>query len=1277
MSLLLVLVAHDGRTLQLDVAGSTRVETVQAALVTATGIALADQIVMCAGARLDPSKQLAAYKLPVADPAAAEDLPVFLYHKAFLRPGAEPPPAEPLPLQDVEVPGLATVGLRHPLAAAHSPLIRALPDYEAQFTQQLAEARAHWEASQARLHRCRQLMSEQEVQARAADAARANVESHYTYIAAMYGGFVDRYVAQHRHHAGLLAQFGALTAAMASVELPPQLAAPGWRVLADLQPNRSRLGEWHESCSRSHEQFAQKVSELEGAFQALRCEVEGLFLQAPSVDLDALGQALQESEALIDEQGSIVQVLAKDLATVRQLVEDVVAQLGASAGGASLAGAAVHDAARRRAAMTRDVLRQLQGIAAQQSRIRDMKHRLAVFGEVLGRQAAALGELQAAARLPAAYRLALAECARRAAWQEMFAAQAARLAEHCGRITAKEAGKREAVRRQLERHLPSELLARAGLLAEPPHCSVSVPPCDALLLPVTPAELARLPAVIQQAADAAAAAERQQQQQQQQQQAGGGAGPAPVAASAGAGAEAGRLARTRSGSGDGGAAASGSPTPPRRAAGGGADGAPPLTAAAGAGAASVAASGWLSRPGEAAAAAGGLGGGADLASNLALENARLRAELAAMLAHAAASELGEGGGGAPLGGGPSQLAASHLAAGAGAVASISLAASAAGAAVPGVPASVAAPLPSVAAALAGLERASAEGEAAAAARRALALEPVQAALAAKDELAAALTARCDALAADVASYESRIAALEAQLAARCGAGGAGGAPAPAAGDDAARQEPGPAAGAPAAGGGASPARTGADGPLAQSVAPVFVLDATRAASFFAAPAPPALSAGSPTKAGGGDAQEPAAATGGDAPALQAPPAGPSAGGGLAEQGQQMQAQEQLGGGGDGSGERTPPSVADAAPAEPAAAAKPAPPAEATAAPLSASAPDLRSASDDGGAAGSGGAPPPASAARHSCDGGGSTGGGGRRQRRRRHLRAADQQRAAPVPPQRQRTATNSGSSGARTSAAAAMASRLLLALARRAQPSAQQLLPALAAAQAAPAGAWAAAAGAVRLLQQPARGFAAAAAPGGPSLAAVLAKEIKHEATVYEQDPMVKAGPPAPFVLSATPGDTAVSLTRDFGGETVSVDCSVNMQEGLALPLGDDDDDDFGEGEGDEAALDGGDADAADVAFNVTVTRGDAALVFECISDGTYVDIRHVSLEPAGGLESETAFTGPVFGELDDELQAAFRQYLQERGVTEDLGEYLRHLMYDKEQQEYVAWLRGVAAFVA
>jgi hypothetical protein len=60
--------------------------------------------------------------------------------------------------------------------------------------------------------------------------------------------------------------------------------------------------------------------------------------------------------------------------------------------------------------------------------------------------------------------------------------------------------------------------------------------------------------------------------------------------------------------------------------------------------------------------------------------------------------------------------------------------------------------------------------------------------------------------------------------------------------------------------------------------------------------------------------------------------------------------------------------------------------------------------------------------------------------------------------------------------------------------------------------------------------------------------------------------------------------------------------------------------------------------------QGDKALVFECVSDGTYFDIRHVSLEPAGGIDSDTVFTGPVFSELDSELQESFRAYIAVSG---------------------------------
>ncbi|GFR46208.1 hypothetical protein Agub_g7746 [Astrephomene gubernaculifera] len=670
MASLLVLVAHSGRTLQLDVQPSTRVDAVQHALVSFTGIPVADQIAMYQGARLDPTKPLGAYGLPVASShAAVEDHPVFLYCRSYLKPGAALPPPEALPPLQVQVPPLAEVNLAHPLHSAPSPLVRALPDYERHFQHHLATTRAYWDVAQARMQRCRQLLSEQEVQARAADAARANVEAHFNYILNSYQTFLDKYNAQHAAHSVLLSTFPADLAALEAIELhpglqgqggglqggqegstqvssspavaaaaappssppphqqqqqqrsgeanplhqhqhghhhthhhhhhtpqhqtgqgpgPPAAAAgaafphpqpqplqplplrpppppPPPRRLADVYPV-SRLREWADTCGRSHASLGGKVAELEGLFQLLRRDVEGLFMQAPSVDLDGLGRELAEHEALLDEHSSMVQVLSKDLRTVRTLVEDVVRQLGSAAGGGGGGGAgggggggapgggggagvaggggglrhgALHDAAAAmeaihethrnrvlprlaqldgllasfasrleasKVAMSRELLSQLQRIAAQQSRIRDMRNKLAAFHEVLGRQDAAFGELRVVHRLPSAYRALLAEAVRRAAWHQLYCGQAGRLAEHMTRFREKEAARRTAFAAQVARYLPPDLLTRAGLSSEPPHCQVTVPSPAVPLIHVTMADLARLSYLDERMASLAATA---------------------------------------------------------------------------------------------------------------------------------------------------------------------------------------------------------------------------------------------------------------------------------------------------------------------------------------------------------------------------------------------------------------------------------------------------------------------------------------------------------------------------------------------------------------------------------------------------------------------------------------------------------------------------------------------------------------------------------------------------------------------------------------------------
>lgn len=53
-----------------------------------------------------------------------------------------------------------------------------------------------------------------------------------------------------------------------------------------------------------------------------------------------------------------------------------------------------------------------------------------------------------------------------------------------------------------------------------------------------------------------------------------------------------------------------------------------------------------------------------------------------------------------------------------------------------------------------------------------------------------------------------------------------------------------------------------------------------------------------------------------------------------------------------------------------------------------------------------------------------------------------------------------------------------------------------------------------------------------------------------------------------------------------------------------------------------------------------------------------------------------MFTELDDKLQTAFVDYLEERGVNAELGRFIVDYAEDKEQREYMTWLGGVEKFL-
>jgi hypothetical protein len=191
-----------------------------------------------------------------------------------------------------------------------------------------------------------------------------------------------------------------------------------------------------------------------------------------------------------------------------------------------------------------------------------------------------------------------------------------------------------------------------------------------------------------------------------------------------------------------------------------------------------------------------------------------------------------------------------------------------------------------------------------------------------------------------------------------------------------------------------------------------------------------------------------------------------------------------------------------------------------------------------------------------------------------------------------------------------------------------------------------------------------ASADIGAPLAEALEVEIEHERTNYKQPEELSGGPPAPFTLTESKGDTLMTLTRSYGSETISVDVMVNDQP---------DEEPFENEEGEM------DVDVS-VEFVVSCSKGKGQdLVFECKSDGSYLDILHVALEEDGDDDDvdDAFYTGPDFEELDESLQDSFLSFLEERGITPELGEWLMHLVHDKEQREYMYWLEKVKHFVS
>ncbi|CAN0838261.1 Autophagy-related protein 11 [Linum grandiflorum] len=508
---LLLHIAENGHSFELDCDESTLVEAVMRYVESYSGINLNDQLVLCLDMKLEPHRPLAGYKLP------SSNREVFIFNKARLQNNSPPPAPEQVDVVEVsDPPSPAASREPHPLDDATDPALKALPSYERQFRYHFQRGHAIYSRTQVKYETCERLLREQKVQERAVDVGRGNLDQYYKVIHQNYVEFMKRYTHQHRFHSELLLNMGRDLEKLRSVKLHPALQNGSRNCLMDFVKEET-LRKAVENCSNSHKQFEKKVLEFKQMFGDVKCKVEELFAWRASVPIKNLELTIKEHQRFMNEQKSIMQSLSKDVNTVKKLVDDCLSsQLSSSLRPHDAVSALgrmydVHDknhlpkmencsrsictlldfCKEKKNEMNVFVHDYMQKITYISYIIKDAKLQFPVFREAMVRQDDLFTDLKLVRGIGPAYRACFAEIVRRKASMKLYMGMAGQLAERLATKREAEVRRREEFVKANSAYIPRDILASMGLYDTPSQCDVNVAPFDTNLLNIDLADLDR------------------------------------------------------------------------------------------------------------------------------------------------------------------------------------------------------------------------------------------------------------------------------------------------------------------------------------------------------------------------------------------------------------------------------------------------------------------------------------------------------------------------------------------------------------------------------------------------------------------------------------------------------------------------------------------------------------------------------------------------------------------------------------------------------------------
>ncbi|CAN7069420.1 uncharacterized protein At2g39795, mitochondrial [Brassica rapa] len=163
-----------------------------------------------------------------------------------------------------------------------------------------------------------------------------------------------------------------------------------------------------------------------------------------------------------------------------------------------------------------------------------------------------------------------------------------------------------------------------------------------------------------------------------------------------------------------------------------------------------------------------------------------------------------------------------------------------------------------------------------------------------------------------------------------------------------------------------------------------------------------------------------------------------------------------------------------------------------------------------------------------------------------------------------------------------------------------------------------------------------------------------------------------PFKMEDKPGSKVVTLTRDYQGESVVVE--VHMTNLVTGEKGDDE-----ESEEEEEHEDKPDKPKqSNVPLLVTLSKKTGpSLEFRCTAFPDKIVIKDMWVTfPDDPSKDELAYEGPSFRVLDEKLRKAFHRYIEIRGITPGMINFLHEYMINKDSKEHLLWLKTLKNFV-